>query len=442
MITNTMMININRNMGKMSDYYNQLSTGKRIQFTSDDPIIAARALKFRTSVKETQQYQKNVNQGISWMEITEKGFSNVNSIIEKVRELCVQGATDTYGYEDRKKIGAVVDSLWEQLGLEMNITYTGRYVFSGYRTDKPPVITEDSGEQYTVAQHFSVGDVQETKSYQNLSPTGDPIVNDIKIIKLPYNSTNNGLAGVTVSGFGAAVSKSASDPTAYDGSALTYIEETGEVVFPSGAAIPDTFDVNYQINSLKKGDLNPEVYFESTRLSDGQYFDMAGQSLEYEFGVNTRVDINSLAKDVYTDKFYADLKDFVKFINSVQVSSETELAALGVTGQAATDTITKQQQAAQVALQDRFSDMLAMMDEYSKTVSKEHADLGSRMNRLELIENRLMDDEVTYTSLLSKNEDTDYMEVIMNLKSAESIYQASLQTGAKIIQMTLANFIS
>ncbi len=439
-ITNTMMININRNVSSLNNYYNQISTGKRIQAPSDDPIIAARALKFRTSVRETQQYQKNVNQGISWMEITEKGFNNVNSIIEKIRELAVQGATDSYGYDDRKKINTDIASLTEQLGLEMNITYTGRYVFSGYRTDKPPVLTEATTENYDITQHFSVNDVQDTKSFQNLisdlSQT-EPIINDIKTIRIPYSNAT----GVTVTGLGGATPKSINDPDAYSGTSLTYIKETGEIVFPKNAAVPANFDVTYTTNGLNKGDLNPEVYFECTRNSDGTAFDMKNQDLQYEFGINTRIEINSLAKDVYTDKFYADLKDFVATVDSVKISTIEQLQLKGITGEAANEAIIKEKQEAQKALQDRFSDLIEQLDNHSKVVSKEHADLGSRMSRLELIENRLMDDELTYTSLLSKNEDTDYMEAIMNLKSAESVYQAALQTGANIIQTTLANFI-
>ena len=85
--------------------------------------------------------------------------------------------------------------------------------------------------------------------------------------------------------------------------------------------------------------------------------------------------------------------------------------------------------------------MLASLDNYAKIVGTERADLGSRMARLELIDSRLAQSEVTYTGLLSDNEDADYMETIMRLRNAESIYQASLQMGAKIIQTSLAEFI-
>jgi flagellar hook-associated protein 3 FlgL len=48
---------------------------------------------------------------------------------------------------------------------------------------------------------------------------------------------------------------------------------------------------------------------------------------------------------------------------------------------------------------------------------------------------------INFKELLSKIEDTDYAEVTMNLKMQESVYQAALATGARIMQNTLVNYI-
>lgn len=146
-ITNTMMTNnlinsINRNLTNVNDYYRQMSTGKKIAMPSDDPIIASRALKFRNIVSETEQYQKNVDQATSWMEITESAFKNVNSLMEKMDELCVQGASDSYSTDDRKKILIEFNSLVDQFESEMNATYMGRHIFSGYKTDQKAVLDD------------------------------------------------------------------------------------------------------------------------------------------------------------------------------------------------------------------------------------------------------------------------------------------------------------
>ncbi|GAB0168884.1 flagellar hook-associated protein FlgL [Lysinibacillus sp. CTST325] len=69
------------------------------------------------------------------------------------------------------------------------------------------------------------------------------------------------------------------------------------------------------------------------------------------------------------------------------------------------------------------------------------ADVGARQNRVEMMENRLSLQEVNVTKQLSKNEDTDYAKTITEMVTQESIHQAALSVGAKIIQQTLVDFI-
>jgi len=69
------------------------------------------------------------------------------------------------------------------------------------------------------------------------------------------------------------------------------------------------------------------------------------------------------------------------------------------------------------------------------------ADVGARQNRVELMENRLAIREVSVTKQLSDNEDVDYAKAITEMVTSESIHQAALSVGAKIIQQTLVDFI-
>lgn len=69
------------------------------------------------------------------------------------------------------------------------------------------------------------------------------------------------------------------------------------------------------------------------------------------------------------------------------------------------------------------------------------AEVGARQNRVELMENRLTLQEVNVKKQMSQNEDTDYAKTITEMVTTESIHQASLSVGAKIIQQTLVDFI-
>ncbi|WP_245827656.1 flagellar hook-associated protein FlgL [Paenisporosarcina indica] len=69
------------------------------------------------------------------------------------------------------------------------------------------------------------------------------------------------------------------------------------------------------------------------------------------------------------------------------------------------------------------------------------AEAGARFNRVESIENRVLDTNLALKSMLSSIEDVDYAETITKLKSEESVYQASLAAAAKIIQPSLMDFL-
>lgn len=77
---------------------------------------------------------------------------------------------------------------------------------------------------------------------------------------------------------------------------------------------------------------------------------------------------------------------------------------------------------------------------YENTLTA-RADVGARQNRVEMMGNRLSLQEVNVTKQLSVNEDTDYAKTITEMVTQESIHQAALSVGAKIIQQTLVDFI-
>jgi len=91
--------------------------------------------------------------------------------------------------------------------------------------------------------------------------------------------------------------------------------------------------------------------------------------------------------------------------------------------------------------EEDMSESISQLDEGINKVINARADLGARMNRLELINNRLDEQEVVATKTMSENEDIDYSEVITKLITQESIHRAALATGSRIIQPTLIDFL-
>lgn len=147
MMVNNMISNISKNQSRMDKLQNQMATGKKIEVPSDDPVVAARALKLRTDVAEITQYQKNVSDGSSWLDITETALSNLGDVLKRANELAVQTSNGTMSAEDMKATLSEVTQLKGQIIELANSTYAGRYIFSGYKTDMPLM---DSSGNYSI----------------------------------------------------------------------------------------------------------------------------------------------------------------------------------------------------------------------------------------------------------------------------------------------------
>jgi len=82
----------------------------------------------------------------------------------------------------------------------------------------------------------------------------------------------------------------------------------------------------------------------------------------------------------------------------------------------------------------------AISAQYDNLLS-ERAALGARVNRIELVLDRLERAEVSLSDQQSKIEDADMAEVATELSAEESVYKAALSVGAKVIQPTLLDFL-
>lgn len=88
-----------------------------------------------------------------------------------------------------------------------------------------------------------------------------------------------------------------------------------------------------------------------------------------------------------------------------------------------------------------LDNLLSQLDGHLNDVLAERAELGARVNRLELVEQRLAEQQLIAKRMISDNEDADIEKIITELKSQESVHRAALAVGARIIQPTLVDFL-
>ncbi len=152
-VTTTMAVsnlvrNLDRSYGRMVKFQEQLASGSRLNKLSDDPAAVERSLALRTELRNMEQYQKNVDDGTGWLELSEAALAELETLFVEARGLAVQGATDTYDSQQRRVIADQIDQFIEHAVSLSESRYRGRYIFGGTQTGEPPYtgVRSDEGK--------------------------------------------------------------------------------------------------------------------------------------------------------------------------------------------------------------------------------------------------------------------------------------------------------
>lgn len=255
-ITNKMMtsntnININNNKVSLDRLNTQVSTQKKISRPSEDPVVAIRALRLRSSLSEiSQYYEKNIPDAESWLEVTESALKETVGVITDMYDYCVQGSNDDLTATDRAKVLANLKELKDQVYASGNADYAGRTVFTGYRTGESLTYTKDTANLFTITEGFNASDIdtiQYVSGKVNATPPlteSDPAQNDVNRIRLAYNTMNSITAPAVPNkieyktSVAATVAKSATNPVfTITAEGQTYqIKDNGDGTYTSDVA--------------------------------------------------------------------------------------------------------------------------------------------------------------------------------------------------------------
>src|SRR6185312_7698638 len=133
----------------LSDLNTQLSTGKRINQPSDDPVGAARALDLTHLTADTAQYQRNITSANARLGLEDQSLSNTSNVLGRVRTLLLQAANGSQNDGTRGDIAAEMVQLRQQLlGQANSKDGQGDYLFAGNRTGTMPFVSQGGGVAY------------------------------------------------------------------------------------------------------------------------------------------------------------------------------------------------------------------------------------------------------------------------------------------------------
>lgn len=326
-ITNKIMQNnslSNINLAKIAEdaKSSQVSSGKKIVRPSDDPIVAIRSLRLRSSVVEiTQYYSRNAKDADAWLKTTEDAMKQVTDVITDMITQYNKGANEYLTSEERNIVLEQLKALKGEVYATGDADYAGRYIFTGYRTESSLMFRGDTNKTYQITEQFTASDLR-TNTFVN---TGfqDAAGNDLDLtnlkegnqsdyvdvdedqidkvdyhrLRLAYNKCDEGampviqydlkvdpatgkvVAGKTIDPADMTVKKSTEVPSPYTtvgDDEVIYLYDTGELLLGNNVYKelsnlvddPLTSGVNegeirvsYQKTEFKEGDLKPEHYF-------------------------------------------------------------------------------------------------------------------------------------------------------------------------------------
>ena len=126
------------NYSSLAESQRQVSTGKRILTPSDDPVGVSIGLGLRRDMSATDTWNRNVDDSLTWLNTTDSALGQALEIVQRARELAVQGGNGTLSDASRKLIASEVAGLRGQFAEVGNSSLGGRFVFGGTATDTQP----------------------------------------------------------------------------------------------------------------------------------------------------------------------------------------------------------------------------------------------------------------------------------------------------------------
>lgn len=138
--------NLQSSLARLQRLQEQLSSGRQVARPSDAPASAVAALRYRADIKRAEQLKRNADDASGWLDTTDRALTSGIDVLNRARQLLLQGVNGSMGTNDRAAIAEEIDGLRTSILAVANTTYLGRPVFAG---------TADATTAYSPAGAFT-----------------------------------------------------------------------------------------------------------------------------------------------------------------------------------------------------------------------------------------------------------------------------------------------
>lgn len=131
MLSDRSLAHLQGSLVRLGEIQEHLSTGRVLNRPSDNPADAATAMRLRSGISAQQQYARNAQDGLGWLNTIDSTLQGAGDQLNRARDLALQGANGATNAAGREALAAEVDQIRAGLVAAANTNYLGRPVFGG-----------------------------------------------------------------------------------------------------------------------------------------------------------------------------------------------------------------------------------------------------------------------------------------------------------------------
>ena len=461
--SNSMALNAQRNLVRsnnaLATVFKRLSSGMRVNSAKDDAAGLSVSTRMEAQIREHNQAIRNVNDGISMAQVAEGGMQEAMNTLQRMRELAVQASNDTYSSSDRANLETELDQLKAQLNsIASDTEFNGQKLLDGSLTGKKIQIGESESISLDISQSvastykITVGEADtmvELSFEDNANDDSGKDYHGTEVGSLGYSS---GAVGNAVDFSGGYITVDDNDDisfgTGVNYSVSSWINLSAQV--PNGSSITAFFKgisgsgADYGIELFNSG--NEYIYMNSDsriiqnhpsnswmhivgqRSNDGleMYidgelvsFDSSGEAKRFD-GTDPLI-IGAHDPSLPARNFTGSIDELYIFDRSL---SQNEITALSV------GSLNR----ASIATRTEAERTISAVDAFINNVADVRSEIGAFQNRLESIQNNLMNAMENTSQARSRIMDADIAQETANLTTASIIQQAGVAILAQANQ--------
>jgi flagellar hook-associated protein 3 FlgL len=384
----------------------EINTGKKYRLPRENVVDVTQAMTFHTKIHKIDQYERNITDAESERSLAESKIKNTIEVLQRVRELAVQGANGVYTESDRKDMAMEVDQLLHEVITDANGKYKGDFIFSGFQKYTQPFETvEGAVKGIDGAMIKEVKYLGDNGEHLREVDNGEYVSASMPGSQLYWSDQFQVYSSVNTKDY-----RMTSDQTILiDGKRVEF--KAGDNAY----AVMDKINRSNAAVSASIDAITGGFIIKSTTPHKIELSDIEGGTLLQDLGILEK------GRPIGNDNYSSSATVLGGSVFDVLIGLRDSF------------------------LQNNQEDIggrhLGSIDMAIDNLTSRAAQTGALSNRLQMLTTRLGDDKMAYNESLSKIEDADIAEAITNLKNLEVEQNASLSSLARLSQMSLMDFL-